>query len=307
MRSTSVLIIIFSLLVAQDHSGYAGNFLSNGSSARAIAVGNAFTAGSDLYFPAYYNPAGIAGTTDKKVLFAHQFLSLDRRQSTVGITLPLPPIGGLSLGWIGSGVNDIQGRDLTGNKTEILSSSEDILMASFGIIPISNLQIGGTINIMQNRLPNMNGNITGTGIGFDFGVLYKVWENLIIGAVIKNLNAAYQWSNEIDENLNRTYEDKFPIQVRGGIEYQKYDFVLVNDAGIYLMDGEILETDFRFGLEYTLLEDYFVRGGYFENHYTLGFGLDLKKYNNFNSNIDYAIIFERNSGLSHAISYAINF
>ena len=307
MRLVLVMLILMSWILGQNYSGYAGSFVGNGSSARAIALGNALTAGSNLYYPAYYNPAGIANTTKKKILFAHQFLTFDRRQSTLGATLPLPPIGGFSLGWIGSGVTNIQGRNLTGDKTEVLSAAEDLFAISFGIMPFQKLQIGATLKILKNRLPNINGEITGSGVGFDLGILYSINNSLILATVVKNLNAGYQWSNEIDKNLNRTYQDKFPIQLFTGFEFQKYNFLLVSDIGIYFVENDYLDSALRVGIEYALAEDYFVRGGYFANHFAFGVGLELEQFNQIESNIDYAIVIERIGGLSHAISYAVNF
>ena len=70
-----LFLISISFIAAQDYTGYAGNYFHNGTDARSIAMGNALTAGTDLNYPAYFNPAGVASVSNRKLLFTHQFLS----------------------------------------------------------------------------------------------------------------------------------------------------------------------------------------------------------------------------------------
>ena len=229
-----LLLILTSFPIAQDYSGYAGNYLQNGIDAKSIAMGNALTAGTDLNYPAYFNPAGVASVSNKKLLFTHQFLSLDRRQSVISFSTPLPPIGGISVGWIGAGVNDIDGRDLSGRHTEKLNASENAFLISFGLAPVKQLQFGGTVKIMQNQLPNVDSTIVGKGVGFDFGVAYNFNDNLNFAFVIKNIRSGYQWSNKLTDDLGRVYKDKFPIQIRTGVQYRMKSMVIVGDVGSYI-------------------------------------------------------------------------
>jgi hypothetical protein len=300
-------ILLITILFSQDHAGYAGNYLENGINARAIALGNAFSSSSDNQFPAYYNPASTAIVSNKRLQFSHQFLTLDRKQSTIGVSLPLPPIGGISAGWVGSGVSNIQSRDLAGNKGELLSASEDMFIISFGIAPTEKVLIGSSVKLLNNKLPNLDGNIIATGIGFDFGAIVKLRPNINIGLVLKNLNASYSWSNEIDENLNRNYEDKFPLQLRTGIEYTLSNIIILGDYGAYFIGSEYLDSNIRLGLEYVLQQNYFIRGGYRDNKFSFGIGIKQKQFMNSLAFIDYAIVIENVGGLTHVLSYAINF
>ena len=128
----------------------------------------------------------------------------------------LPPVGGISIGWIGSGVNNIDGRDLSGRHTDDLNASENIFLINFGIEPIPKLTVGGTVKILQNQLPKADSSITGTGVGFDFGTIFTVNNSLNLGFTVKNINSAYQWSNKLGDDLGRIYKDKFPLQARLG-------------------------------------------------------------------------------------------
>jgi hypothetical protein len=294
-------------IVAQDYSGYAGNYFHNGTDARSIAMGNALTAGSDINYPAYFNPAGVASATNRKFLFTHQFLSLDRRQSVISFTTPLPPVGGISVGWISAGVNGIDGRDLAGVHTDDLNATEDALLISFGIAPIQHLQFGSTLKILQNQLPNIDGNIIGKGVGFDFGILYNFKANINFAFVIKNINSAYQWSNKLTDDLGRIYKDKFPLQIRSGVQYKIKSIIIVGDIGSYLSENELLGLDYRIGTEYTYNNNYFLRTGYRKNRLAFGVGFKYHQFDKFTSMFDYAFVIEPVVGLTHVISYAFNF
>lgn len=307
IKQIIVVIVLSNILFSQVYSGYAGNYFHNGTDARSIAMGNALTAGTDLNYPAYFNPAGVASVSNRKLLFTHQFLSLDRRQSVISFTTPLPPVGGISIGWIGAGVNGIDGRDLAGVHTDVLSATEDAFLISFGIAPIQHLQFGGTVKILQNQLPNIDGNIIGKGVGFDFGVLYNFNANLNFAFVIKNINSAYQWSNKLTDDLGRIYKDKFPIQIRTGGQYKINSIIIVGDIGSYLAENELLGLDYRIGTEYTYNNNYFFRTGYRNNRLAFGVGFKYHQFDKFTSIFDYAIVVEPVAGLTHVMSYAINF
>ncbi|MFC1536145.1 hypothetical protein ACFL4H_02105 [Candidatus Neomarinimicrobiota bacterium] len=303
----SLFLVFTTLIIAQDYSGYAGNYFHNGIDARSIALGNALTAGTDLNYPAYFNPAGVASVSNRKLLFTYQFLALDRRQSVISFTAPLPPVGGISVGWIGAGVNDIDGRDLTGIHTDKLSASEDAFLISFGIAPIQHLQIGGSLKILQNQLPTVDGNIIGRGVGFDIGISYNYNDDFNFGLVVKNINSAYKWSNKLTDDLGRVYKDKFPIQIRTGMQYKINSLIIVGDIGSYLADNELLGLDYRIGTEYTYNNNYAFRTGYRNDRLSFGVGLKYQQFDKFTSLIDYALVIEPVTNLTHVISYAINF
>ena len=299
-------LVLITHIIAQDYSGYAGNFFQNGTDARSIAMGNALTAGTDLTYPAYFNPAGVASVSHRKLQITHQFLSLDRRQSMISFTAPLPPVGGISIGWIGAGVNDIDGRDLAGVHTDDLYATENAFLISFGIAPIQPIQFGGTVKILQNQLPNIDGNIIGKGVGFDLGVLYNFNANLNFAFVIKNINSAYQWSNKLPDDLGRNYKDKFPLQIRSGVQYKINSIIIVGDVGSHLADNDLLGLDFKIGTEYTY-NDFSLRTGYRNDRLAFGVGFKYNQFNKFSSLIDYAVVIEPITRLTHVISYAITF
>jgi len=301
-----VFIVSIAVLVGQEHAGFAGNYFQNGVDARSIAMGNALAAGNDSQFPAFFNPAGISALSDRKVLFSHQFLSLDRYQSVISFTAPLPPVAGISIGWIGAGVKNIDGRDLVGIQTDYLSATENAFLITFGISPLKHLHVGGTLKILQNQLPNNDGNVIGKGVGFDFGLLYNFNANGNLALVVKNINSAYQWSNKLTDDLGRVYKDKFPVQIITGLQYKINSVIIVGEVVSFIAEEDLLGVDFKMGAEY-YYDDYFIRAGYRNNRFALGGGLKFKKFDKFISLIDYALVIEPVASLTHVISYAINF
>ncbi|MEJ2052065.1 MAG: hypothetical protein P8Y60_19910, partial [Calditrichota bacterium] len=108
---TFTILIIFlgiSPVFAEGNGGYAGAYLRLGLGARAIAMGNAQVATADNGFGFYYNPAALPYLQKLSANFSYSFLSLDRRFAYVGLSTPIKPEAGLSIGWIFSGVGDLK-------------------------------------------------------------------------------------------------------------------------------------------------------------------------------------------------------
>ncbi|MBU0529373.1 hypothetical protein KKF86_06410, partial [bacterium] len=184
---------------------------------------------------------------------------------------------------------------------------EDAFLISFGIAPIQQLQIGGTVKILQNQLPNIDGNIIGKGVGFDFGISYNYNDNLNFAVVFKNINSAYQWSNKLTDDLGRMYKDEFPIQIRTGTQYKINSMIIVGDVGSYIAENELLGLDYRIGTEYSYNNNYSFRAGYRNDRLSFGVGLKYQQFDKFTSLIDYAIVVEPVACLTHVLSYAVNF
>lgn len=125
--------------------------------------------------------------------------------------------------------------------------------------------------------------------------------------VLKNYNASYQWSNKLDGDLGRVYKDNFPMQLRSGIQYKNKSILLVSDLGAYFIGSEYLDFTYRIGAEYEYRDMYFTRIGYRSDRFSFGMGIQLEQFKKFVSNFDYALVIEPVGGLSHIISYAINF
>jgi hypothetical protein len=305
-----VIITLFfwlSLENLQASGGRAGNFLRLGASARAIGMGNGQTANWDNAFTAYYNPGGLGFHSTRSVSAANQFLSLDRRLSSIAFAANLPPAAGIGIVWIHAGVVGIDGRTTSGEHTATYSSAEDAIFFSFARQFKNRISIGLTLKILQNQLPTGDKRVQGGGIGYDAGIIYKVSDNLSAGLILQNINSAYQWSSDAFSDRKRVYKDQFPLETKFGLSYTAERFLAAADLGIEIIDSEILTTSFQGGMEYYYGELTVLRIGLQNDTFTFGAGIIHTLFDRFDSRIDYAVRIESVTHPTHIVSYAFTF
>jgi len=157
----------FSHSYGDTPSGQAGAFLRLGLGARAIGMGNAMTGLAADGFAGFHNPGSLPFLTSPELAFSMGLLSLDRTHSYIGFSTYLQPKtaesgksvggfrGGLALGWIHAGVENIDIRDGDGNHFGMLSNSENAFFASFALQPVSFIGVGVTIKVVLNRFPGI--------------------------------------------------------------------------------------------------------------------------------------------------------
>jgi len=294
---------------AQDYAGYAGSFLRIGSSARSVAMGSAFTAKLDRGFTAYHNPAGVVFLDRKQFTVLHHFLSLQRQYFATSFSTGLPPTAGLGIAWISAGVKDIDGRSYSGFQTETLSTSEDAIFVTFANQIASGLSVGLNFKLLFHRLPVDGENLTGKGIGFDIGIMFRRITNLTIAAKIQDINSKYVWNTtSIFDDEGQVYNDYFPTIFRLGGSYTFRQFLFTADYGYVadLQENFYLGSVIRVGAEYTWREQYFFRAGFGNARVSVGAGMNYSLWKNKDAYLDYAFVYELPIGISHVFTYAFN-
>lgn len=262
MRITSAfalfaLIGCHTLSTQGQTAGTAGAFARMGFGARGVAMGNALTAVTNGEVATYYNPALSAFSSQRTASATFTFLSLDRYLNFLSYTQPLQPMAGLSVGIINGGVRDIDGRDGDGSHTENYSTYENQFFLSFSNRVEENISLGVTVKLLHSKLFE---EVKSTTVGFDIGVLIRPTESIAIGASIQDLNSKYRWDTKsIYQSNGRTTEDTFPYLSRIGVTYE-----FPAQSGILSIEFENSSEKtnlMRFGAEYTILENFSVRGG----------------------------------------------
>ena len=167
------LILALTFINGQSYASFAGSFLRMGSSARSMAMGSAFTAEIDPGFAAYHNPASMVFLERRQLGFSHHLLPLDRRFTATNFSIPLPPTASLGVAWISAGVDKIDGRTGAGQHTQYLSTSEDAFMVSFAQQLFPWFSAGINVKILRHQLPINEVDLSGKGIGMDFGIFVK--------------------------------------------------------------------------------------------------------------------------------------
>ena len=306
-----LIIIITSLSFAADYAGYSGAFLRMGTSARSLAMGSGFTAEIDQGFSAYHNPASVAFLNKRQLAFSHHALNLDRRLMMSSISTSIPPTAGLGVAWVSSGVDNIQGRSTSGYKTQILSTSEDAIFISFAQRITPWLALGINVKILNHQLPMNESELAGKGTGFDIGFMVLPEEKFRFAFMIQDLNTNYQWNTgQVFEGEGRIYKESFPTMYRLGTTFTFQRIYFVGDIGVVANQDDILGMTMRFGGEYHLSENYFIRGGFGNSRFSLGAGLNFTFLNLNDAFFDYAVVIEPHSasqGMIHVFTYAFNF
>ena len=306
-----LIIIITSLSFAADYAGYSGAFLRMGTSARSLAMGSGFTAEIDQGFSAYHNPASVAFLNKRQLAFSHHALNLDRRLMMSSISTSIPPTAGLGVAWVSSGVDNIQGRSTSGYKTQILSTSEDAIFISFAQRITPWLALGINVKILNHQLPMNESELAGKGTGFDIGFMVLPEEKLRFAFMIQDLNTNYQWNTgQVFEGEGRIYKESFPTMYRLGTTFTFQRIYFVGDIGVVANQDDILGMTMRFGGEYHISENYFIRGGFGNSRFSLGAGLNFTFLNLNDAFFDYAVVIEPHSasqGMIHVFTYAFNF
>ena len=280
----------------------AAAFLRIPVSARATAMGSAFTAMTPDVSSLYWNASNLGYFNDYAVFFDHANWLINLQYNFAGMIIPFENIGtiGLSATVLTSPDMDVTTPDQpmgTGEKFNTASMSFGL---SYGRILTDKFSIGGTVKYVHERIYNSSA----TGVAFDIGTIYESpFAGIRIGAAISNFGTKMK----IDGDDLNVRVDIAPGQegnnqsIVGKLNTDEFDLPLIMRIGI---SGEFIETEFsrisfalegvnpndntqslNIGLEAAFLEEVFmIRGGYNDLFLTdsetgLTFGAGLNKIN----------------------------
>jgi len=298
--------------------GYAGAFLRMGFSARAQALGDAYSAIPQGAVAGLYNPALLPHLPQRQLSLAYSHLPLDRSTSFIGFALPLRQQtgqdssgflqAGFSLAWLRAGVDNIDGRDLSGNSIGTFSNSENAFYFSFAVAPRPNLSIGLSAKVLYNRMPelaNDNSAITSKGFGMDVGAYYALFRNLTLALVLRDNNSKYTWNTDKlwERGTSTTY--KFPRVLRAAAAYRIPQQWLLITAE--LEDSKEQNPRYHIGAEFSYQEIGAVQIGLDDQRPC--FGLQFGAYLlNHRTTLNYAYVFPNDGpGADHFFAWGFEF
>lgn len=258
-RSSSwltVLILLGSTSFAQI-GGAPGAYSRMGFGARGLGLGNAMTAVVSGDVIGYYNPAVIPLAEYRNASGSFGLLSLDRTLNFLSFTQTLPPDAGVSAGLINAGVSNIDGRDVDGEQTGPLKTSEDQVFLGFGLKFRGGVSFGLNLKILYYHLYT---GFTSVTAGLDFGILYRVDNALTLGFTVKDVNSKYKWdSTPLYAEQGTTSQDNFPLLITGGIAYMLPDSIGLISADIEFSD--VRTRMLRVGAEVPIIREVTLRAG----------------------------------------------
>ena len=280
---------------AKSNGGYAGAFLRMGLGAEALAQGDAFTARADNGFAGYYNPAGLAFLKQRTAATSYSHLALDRSFNFLGISLPLKPSAGVSIGWINAGVTNIDGRDFDGNHYGNLEYFENAFTFGFANRFSKYVAVGIGVKVLYDLFPETledDKALKSTSVGFDVGVIVQPIRELRIGLQARDINAKNSWDTSEYWSEGLTKNDDFPTIFKIGAAYFPIEG-LEAEYDLELSSQEVIEH--HFGFEYAVFfkgrQQFALRTGYDNDVPTFGFGY-LFPIGGLNSQLDAAYIIE---------------
>ena len=263
MKKIVTTFILVSIVIGQDWGGQSGGFLRMGMTAKAVSMGGGFTAELDQSFPVFHNPAWSAFLAKRHFGSSYTNLTLDRRLAATSFAMALPPTAGIGLAWVYGGVNNIQGRYSTGMKSSKMQTGENALMITFAQRLVPWLAIGANFKILRYDLPiTESDQLSGSGIGFDIGLLIKTGKNNTVGIMVQDLSSNYQWDTNELYTQGGPYKEEFPTIYRVGSKYINKGLIIVGDLGLITDHDTYSGVLPRVGVEYSFLDQYFFRGGY---------------------------------------------
>lgn len=303
-------------------SSLPGAFSRMGFGARGMGMGNAMSSITEGNMISYYNPALSVFQTGNSLQSSYSILSMDRTQNFLGFTKRFvlreksegrsEQAAGISIGIINAGVSDIDERSTEGYKTGDISTSENQIFVALANKFSEKLALGLNIKFFYYDLYE---NITSSAVGFDFGAVYLLNDNINISLSVHDINSKYEWdTNEIyGQNGNNTV-DEFPLLKKIGVSYKLENPNLIASVEFESSDAE---TNFiRFGAEYNIHEGFYLRGGVdkinlsnsdFPARPSMGFSY-LYNLDTWFVGIDYAFVIEPYSTSDrHIIGINVNF
>jgi len=284
---------------------YAGEFISTGVGARALAMGGAFVALANDVTAGYWNPAGLSRINYPEFILMHdsEFGSLVNHDYGA-VAIPVGTSTSLGLSIIRVGVDDIAdtrnaGVDANGNLTydptqftrvdpgrvTYFNAADWALYFTYSHRQNETFSYGANVKLIRRDLAEYSA----MGIGFDIGFLYCPFENLSFGANLQDITTTLvAWNTGRNDLISPTVKigSAYFIDLLGGRIAPATDFDIRFENRKSASEAHIgpVSFDFHGGLEYEFRNLIALRAGYSDvKQLTLGAGVHLPKLN-----IDYS-------------------
>lgn len=237
--------------------GRTGEFSRLGFGARGMGMGNALTAVATGDLVGYYNPAALPHAAGQTIGASFGILALDRRLNFLHYTRPLHPTAGISFGIINAGVSAIDGRDGDGEATGDLQTSENMAFLGFANRFKGGFSLGINVKMFYHRLYT---DVSTLNVGFDFGLLVPVADNLTVGATVRDVNSQYRWdTSELYGQSGNSTRDRFPLLYSAGAAFRLPDSLGLLAADLVVSNQQTLTL--RIGIEVPLIPELTLRAG----------------------------------------------
>jgi len=194
------------------------------------------------------NPSTAALVREKHLHASHVFLSLDRRISCFGASIPIGGRASLAVSGIQAAVTDIDGRDTNGRHTEFLTDEINMLSFVFAFSPSPRVSAG----IGVKPLFRKTGGEDASGVAFDIGTYVLFPYDLYLSLSGRNLGitqpqgrsygAYWSWNTDYwGDDLQIQKDDRIPPALSTGIGCSTLPFGIKATLGLLVIEGESAE------------------------------------------------------------------
>lgn len=288
---------------AQD-GGDSGAFLRLGIGIRALSMGGAFTAISNDAAAVYWNPAGMGlkNAVHRQGSLMYRSMSLDRRQVALAYTQHLSENGGgVGVALIHLGVDNIDGRDINGQRTGKLSDSENAIFFSFSPDIHERVSLGLTMKFLLYSLAGQSAR----GFGGDIGFLVNPVDPLSLGFIFRDVGTRISWDTAGLFSRNVERRETLPRSFTLGAAYRFW-----HDRATIALDLETAQrrdTDLHIGAEFNLPGRLAARTGLRRGQFTAGAGFNTS-YQSVGLRFNYVFLNDRiGAGDTHALEWEVGF
>ncbi len=282
---------------------FGGQELKIGVSARATAMGSAFTGVADDATAVFWNPGGLVNVKGNEVSLNHVSWAADTKLSTAIMAFNPRSIPGTFALSVRSFWMDPQ-LVRTAYNPEGTGETFDAGTTTFGLsyarFFTDKFSAGITMNYLHMGLAETAVN----SAAMDFGIMYRIGiKDLKLGMTIQNLGGKFVF----DER-----ESKLPVTFKVGVSFNafKNEHQRLTPALEFQHPSDNLERA-NAGLEYALNDMFFARAGYHINYDTdglaYGFGAALPTGETTKIQADYSAVDMEALGYVHRFTVSVTY
>jgi len=258
----------------------AATFLEIPVSARAVALGSAFSAVANDASSLYWNPSGAARLEQTEVVFTHMNWIADLGFDYSAIAIPVGSLGTVGVSFTAltmadMAVRTIEKPDGTG---ELFSASSIALGVHYARNLSDRFSIGFTGKYIQESIWHMSSR----AFAMDIGVLYttEFFNNMKIGAIISNFGTDMQMSGRDARSFERIdaqkmgSNDRIPVNIEMDSWSLPLNFQFGIATDVFKSESQTVTVaidalhpsdnyeSINLGLEYAFFKTLALRGGY---------------------------------------------
>ncbi|MBI3585529.1 MAG: PorV/PorQ family protein [Ignavibacteriales bacterium] len=194
-----ILSIVATLFLCQvstaQGTSSGSSYLKLPMNARSAALSDAMVADPGTFSSSFVNPANLATQGSYELMLSHTQWIQDVQTEFIAARLPFS-FGTFGVAIGNNNVKGIELRDIPGPAIGTFSARSAFLQGSFAANVVENLNVGGTVKYLYEKIYVDEA----TGYGFDIGATYRTpLSGLVAGFAVTNLGSLGQLRNETSQ------------------------------------------------------------------------------------------------------------